>query len=107
MLSLEKPSFSESSFTPEQGDAPTTATIGRFTAILGCSCWLLFAVIPPPCNQESKDLRGVCQSFADFSLRISENSDQLGLERRAALTLQGRVDHVAAPSHIPAHSGQP
>jgi hypothetical protein len=31
-----------------QGDAPTTATIRRFTARPGCSCWLLFAVIPPP-----------------------------------------------------------
>jgi hypothetical protein len=29
-----------------QGDAPTAATIRRFTARPGCSCWLLFAVIP-------------------------------------------------------------
>src|ERR1700736_4385861 len=57
-----------------QGDAPTAATIRRFTARPGCSCWLLFAVIPPPCSQKARISAAYVNPFAVFSVHISENS---------------------------------
>jgi hypothetical protein len=46
--------------------------------LVGCSCWLLFAVIPPPWSQKSDDFRGVRRPFRCFFRHISENSDGLG-----------------------------
>src|SRR5271155_4465455 len=45
---------------------PPTATIRRLTARRGCSCSLLFAVIPPPYSQKSEDFRGVRQPLRCF-----------------------------------------
>ena len=56
------------------GDAPTTATIRRFTARPGCFCWLLFADIRPPCSQKARISAAYVNSFAVLSLHISENS---------------------------------
>jgi len=66
------------------------------TARIRCYRWLLFAVIWLFCLRKGEEFCGRRRHLAVFFLHYQQKQQRLWLGKRAALTLPGRLDHVAS-----------